>query len=60
MVERNFKDELIDVDVIAKVFTTIVRRERFAEGSMVSAYDSGLVLDLLEALETKTNHWVLT
>ena len=38
-------------DQIANLLTTVVRRDRFVEGGLAAAFESGLILAILERAE---------
>lgn len=53
---RILKDETFDYDSIdiptkCKLITAIVRSERFCEGALVSAFESGQMLKILKSIE---------
>jgi len=50
------RDNNIDFDTIdllnkCKLITAIVRNNRFCEGALVSAFESGLILKILKSIE---------
>ena len=50
------RDDNIDFDTIdllekCKLITAIVRNNRFCEGALVSAFESGLILNILKSIE---------
>ena len=53
-------DEGIDYDTIdlvtkCKLITAIVRNDRFCEGALVSAFESGLILKILKSIEKEVS-----
>ena len=54
--ERMVNDEKFDFDTIdlvtkCKVVTALVRNDRYCEGTLVSAFESGLILEILRSIE---------
>ena len=49
----NFDCKTIDIATICKTITTIVRSDRFCEGALISAFESGLILKLLVSIENQ-------
>ena len=50
-------DGLIDASAeqLAQILTTVIRRDRFAPGWLVSAYSDGLLIRILKRLQTIRN-----
>lgn len=44
---KNFDFDTVDIPTKCKIITAIVRQDRFVEGTLVSAFESGLILRLL-------------
>jgi hypothetical protein len=45
--DENFDFDTIDISTKCKLLTAIIRNDRFCEGTLVSAFDSGLILKIL-------------
>jgi hypothetical protein len=48
---ENFDFDTIDITTKCKLITAIVRNDRFCEGALVSAFDSGLILKILNSIK---------
>ena len=48
---KNFNFESIDIPTKCKLITAIVRYDRFCEGSLVSEFESGIILKILKSIE---------
>ena len=46
-----FDFDTVDILTICQLFTAIVRSDRFCEGALDSAFESGIVLKLLKSLQ---------
>ena len=46
-----FDFDTIDIPVKCKIITAIVRNDRYCEGALVSAFESGLILKILKSVE---------
>ena len=46
----------LDIKTLCMLITTIVRNDRFCEGSLVDAFEDGTMLRLLKALKEKVNN----
>ncbi len=49
--DDNFNFDSIDLHTKCKLITAIVRNDRFCEGALVSAFESGLILKILKSIE---------
>ena len=49
--DENFDFDNINLPTKCKLITAVVRNDRFCEGALVSAFDSGLVLRILKSIE---------
>jgi len=49
--DSNFDFDTIGLAIKCKLITTIVRNDRFSEGELVSAFESGLILKILKSIE---------
>ena len=49
--DDNFDYDTIDIPTRCKLITAIVRNDRFCEGALVEAFESGLILKLLKSIE---------
>jgi len=49
--DDNFDLDSIDLPTKCQLVTAIVRNDRFSEGALVSAFESGLVLRILNSIE---------
>ena len=49
--DENFDYDTIDIPTKCKLITAIVRNDRFCEGALVEAFESGLILKLLKSIE---------
>lgn len=52
---KNFNFESIDIPTKCKLITAIVRYDRFCEGSLVSEFESGIILKILKSIEKQIN-----
>ena len=48
-----FDYQTVDIITICKIITSIVRNDRFCEGALISAFESGLILKLLISIENQ-------
>lgn len=48
---EGFDFDTVDIVTKCKLITAIVRNDRFCEGALVSAFESGLVLSILRSIE---------
>jgi len=48
-----FDCQTINITTICRTITAIVRSDRFCEGALISAFESGLILKLLVSLENQ-------
>lgn len=53
--DHNFDFDTIDLVAKCKLITAIVRNDRFCEGALVSAFESGLILKILKSIEKTVN-----
>ncbi len=51
---ENFNFNSIDIPTKCKIITAIVRNDRFCEGALVSAFESGLILKILKSIRQQT------
>lgn len=51
--DKNFNFDSIDIPTKCKIITAIVRNDRFCEGALVSAFESGLILKILKSIENQ-------
>ena len=51
----NFDFDTLDIPIKCKLLTAIVRNDRFCEGALVSAFNSGLILNILKSMEKELN-----
>ena len=49
--DEGFGFDSIDLVTKCKLITAIVRNDRFCEGALVSAFESGLILKILKSIE---------
>ncbi len=49
--DDNFNFDTTDLHTKCKLITAIVRNDRFCEGALVSAFESGLILKILKSIE---------
>ena len=49
--DENFDFDSIDIPTKCKLITAIVRNDRFHEGALVSAFESGVILKILKSIE---------
>ncbi len=49
--DEDFDFDTIDLVTKCKLITAIVRNDRFCEGALVSAFESGLILKILQSIE---------
>jgi hypothetical protein len=49
--DENFDFDTIDIPEKCKIITAIVRNDRYCEGALVSAFESGLILKILKSVE---------
>ena len=47
----DFDLDTLDLPAKCKLITAIVRSDRFCEGTLVSAFESGLILRILKSIE---------
>ncbi len=47
----DFDFDSIDIPTKCKLITAIVRNDRFSDGALVSAFESGLILKILRSIE---------
>lgn len=51
--DENFDFDTTDLLTKCKLITAIVRNDRFCEGALVSAFESGLILKILKSIENE-------
>ncbi len=49
--EQDFDFDTIDVPTKCKIITAIMRNDRFCDGALISAFESGLMLALLKSIQ---------
>jgi hypothetical protein len=49
--DLNFDYDTIDIPTKCKLITAIVRNDRFCEGALISAFESGFILKILKAIK---------
>ncbi len=49
--EENFDFDAIDIPTKCKLITAIIRNDRFCDGVLVSAFESGLILKILKSIK---------
>lgn len=52
--DESFDFNSVDIPTKCKIITAIVRNDRFCEGALVSAFESGLILKILKAIRQQT------
>jgi len=53
--DESFDFDTIDLVTKCKLITAIVRNDRFCEGALVSAFESGLILKILKSIEKEVS-----
>ncbi|MEA1910800.1 MAG: DUF6508 domain-containing protein [Spirochaetota bacterium] len=53
--DQNFDFDKLDIPTKCKLLTTVIRNDRFCEGALVSAFKSGLMLNILKSIEKELN-----
>ncbi len=53
--DLNFDYDTIDIPTKCKLITAIVRNDRFCEGALVSAFESGFILKILKAIKKQVD-----
>ena len=48
---KTFDYDTIDIPTKCKLITAIVRNDRFCDGALVSAFESGLILKILKSIQ---------
>jgi len=54
--DESFDYNSIDIPAKCKIITAIVRNDRFCEGALVSAFESGLILKVLKSIKNQLNY----
>jgi len=49
--DENFDFNTIDIPTKCKLITAIVRNDRFCDGALISAFESGLILKILKSIK---------
>lgn len=49
--DENFDFNKLDIPMKCKLLTAVVRNDRFCEGALVLAFNSGLILNILKSIE---------
>lgn len=52
--DENFDFNSIDIPTKCKIITAIIRNDRFCEGALVSAFESGIILKILKSIRQQT------
>jgi len=47
---KEFNFDSIDIPTKCKLITAIIRNDRYCEGSLIAAFDSGLILKILKSI----------
>ena len=53
--DKNFDFDSTDLVKKCKLITAIVRNDRFNEGALISAFESGLILKILKSMEKEVS-----
>ena len=53
--DENFDFDSTDLITKCKLITAIVRNDRFCEGALVAAFESGLILKILKSMEKEVS-----
>ena len=53
--DENFVFDSVDLITKCKLITAIVRNDRFCEGALVAAFESGLILNILKSMEKEVS-----
>lgn len=53
--DENFNFDSVDIPTLCKIITAIVRNDRFCDGALVSAFESGLILKILKSIKHQIN-----
>jgi hypothetical protein len=48
---RNFNYDSVDIPTKCKLITAVVRNDRFCDGALAEAFESGLILKILKSIE---------
>ncbi|MFZ5391931.1 MAG: DUF6508 domain-containing protein [Patescibacteria group bacterium] len=51
LADQDFDFATVDIDTIYKIFTFIIRNDRFCDGFLIKCFESGLILKLLFSLK---------
>jgi len=51
--QKSFDFNPIDIPTKCKLITAVIRNDRFCDGALISAFESGLILKLLESVKEK-------
>ena len=51
MGKSGFDFDSVDIPTKCKLITAIVRNDRFCDGALVSAFESGIILKILKSIE---------
>lgn len=52
---ETFDFDTTDIPTKCKLITTIVRSDRFCDGVLISAFDSGVILNILRSIQKQIN-----
>ena len=52
---KNFDFDRLDIPTKCKLITAIVRNDRFCEGALVSAFESGLILKIIKSIKNQVD-----
>ena len=53
--DKDFDFDTIDLPTKCKLITAIVRNDRFCDGALISAFESGLILKILKSIEKEVS-----
>ena len=53
--KNNFNFDTIDIPTKCKLISTIIRNDRFFEGALVSAFESGMILKIMKSIDRQLN-----
>lgn len=54
--DESFDFDTIDIPTKCKLITAIVRNDRFCDGALVDAFESGLILKILKSIEKQLTY----
>jgi hypothetical protein len=53
---RNFNFDTINIATKCKLITSILRNDRFCDGALIEAFESGLILRILQSIEKQLEY----